>query len=165
MINYLNRRNTPSLKASKLASFKNDLQKFSWKISDIGVDKNNDGLIEQSLLECSYRNLIMEFEKNETGSIIQTTKAGKKIFYLFDWQIDYQASLLIISSEHSLFELKPKWKIKIQTKGLLLFYEIKLRDEKVKVAMALEKQRRLKNHTVSFRPKNYLHALFSFIAV
>ena len=165
MINYLNRRRVLSSKATKLATFKNDLQKFSWKIADIGLDKNNDGLIEQSLLEHCYKNLILEFEKNKTGSLIQTDKAGKKSFYLFDWQIDFKECSIIISSEHSLFELKPKWKIKVNPKGLLLFYEIKLPRDNVKVAMSLEKQQRLRKHYPASYLGNYLLSLLSYITI
>ena len=165
MINYLTRRNTVSSKEIKLHALKNDLEKFCWKVADIGLDKNSDGLIEQSLMEHSYRNLILEFKKNKTGSIIQTNKAGKKLFYLFDWQIDGKESLLIISSEHSLFELKPKWKIRINSKGLLLFYEIKLPYENVKVVMSLEKQRKLKKHSPTVYLANYFLSLFSFLTI
>lgn len=154
MINYLNRKAAVSSKQIRLATLKNDLQRFAWKIADIGVDNNNDGLIELSLLDYSCRNLILQFERNKSGSIVQTNKAGRKFFYLFDWEIDYRQSLLIISSEHSLFALKPKWKFRPMANGLLLFYDIKLSCENVKIALSLEKVQKTKKASFFFNPQN-----------
>lgn len=125
-------RNTPS---------KRKLAAFVWKITDIGLDNDQDGIIEQSLIENSCRNLELIFHKHHTGVIIQKNETEALTFSL-EWKINYEHSFITIISEHPLFCMKTKWSIQQSSYyELRLSYSIKLSGQLITVMMRMKGNR------------------------
>lgn len=125
-------RNTPS---------KRKLAAYVWKIADIGLDNDQDGIIEQSLIENSCRNLEFIFHKDYTGVIIQKNET-EALTFLFKWEINYKNPFITIIGEHPLFCIKTKWSIQQGSNyELRLSYSIKLSGQLVTVLMRMKGNR------------------------
>jgi hypothetical protein len=126
---------------TKSVPSKRKFSSFVWKIADIGLDNAQDGIIEQSLLENSYRNLELIFHKDQSGVIVQK-KEVEPLSFLFGWEVDNENSSVAIFSEHPLFRMKTKWSIQqLSYKELRLSYSIKLAEQNITVMMRMEGDR------------------------
>jgi hypothetical protein len=134
------------------------LQKFHWEISDLGLDNDFDGRIEQSMLEGSFKNLVLKFERNKNGEIAPKRGTARHTPHSFEWEVDFKTASLTIYSEHPLFHLKTKWKGRlIDSAQLQLFYKLKISGETLIVSMLLRKGRvKRRNRIKSFIERNVL---------
>jgi hypothetical protein len=122
--------------------FKRKLSAFVWKINDLGLDNERDGIIEQSLLETSYRNLELRFHEKTTGIIVQKNESQQSSIFSFQWELDQKNSFITILSEHPLFCIKTKWKMQqVRHNELQLSYQIRLHDGIITVLMILKGDR------------------------
>ena len=134
------------------------LQKFHWEISDLGLDNDFDGRIEQSMLEGSFKNVALKFEENNIGDIVTKTGTADHILNSFEWEVDFKTASLTIYSDHPLFHLKTKWKVRlVDSNQLQLFYKLKISGGTLIVLMLLRKGRAKRRSRIkSFIERNVL---------
>jgi hypothetical protein len=127
------------------------LSLIAWKITDIGLDNDQDGTIEQSFLETSCRNLEFIFHKEQTGIIFQKNESETLTFQL-EWEIDQENCSITILSDYDLFRMKTKWNIrKLRYNELQLSHCVKLSDQTITVMMLMKGERiKRRTHTKQF---------------